>query len=58
MYKLILGYKRAFVGVSIIYTYIIIVIIIIIIIMCSPALAMASSYHDVSWSHTTTRHSR
>jgi hypothetical protein len=26
--------------------------------LCSPARAMAFSYHEVSWSHTTTRHSR
>jgi hypothetical protein len=26
--------------------------------LCSPARATASSYHEVSWSHTTTRHSR
>jgi hypothetical protein len=25
--------------------------------LCSPARAMASSHHEVSWSHTTTRHS-
>jgi hypothetical protein len=26
--------------------------------LCSPAWAMASSFHEVSWSHTTTRHSQ
>jgi hypothetical protein len=25
---------------------------------CSPARGLASSYHEVSWSHTTTRHNR
>jgi uncharacterized membrane protein len=61
-----LVYCVRFMSVGCIWYMIMIIIIIIIIIiisiiifwLCCSARAMASSYHEVSWLHTATRHSR